>query len=44
VDVWFQRNVNCPVCRHDIRIHTPATRSPALSSTTPSAAPPSHPL
>lgn len=20
IDTWYQRNVNCPVCRHDIRI------------------------
>jgi hypothetical protein len=19
IDTWFQRNVHCPVCRHDIR-------------------------
>jgi hypothetical protein len=27
IDQWFQRNVRCPVCRHDIRSHTntPAT-------------------
>jgi len=25
IDVWFQENVNCPVCRHDIRILATAT-------------------
>jgi Ring finger domain len=40
VDVWFQRNVHCPVCRHDIRIvptqpdqpTTPSTQPPEPSS------------
>jgi hypothetical protein len=26
IDPWFQRNVHCPVCRHDIRDPTPAGR------------------
>jgi hypothetical protein len=31
VDNWFlTRSVLCPVCRHDIRNRTPATRSPLL--------------
>jgi len=25
IDVWFQENVKCPVCRHDIRILATAT-------------------
>jgi hypothetical protein len=27
IDTWFQRNVHCPICRHDIR--EPANRPPA---------------
>lgn len=26
IDTWFQRNVHCPVCRHDIRDPAPPTR------------------
>ena len=25
IDVWFQENVHCPVCRHDIRVVATAT-------------------
>lgn len=25
IDVWFQENVHCPVCRHDIRVIATAT-------------------
>lgn len=26
IDTWFQRNVHCPVCRHDIREPSPPAR------------------
>ncbi len=25
IDIWFQRNVHCPVCRHDVRENQPST-------------------
>jgi len=28
IDTWFQENVHCPVCRHDIRILTVPTNEP----------------
>ena len=33
IDVWFQENVHCPVCRHDIRVIAPPVAA------TPPAAP-----
>lgn len=34
IDVWFQENVHCPVCRHDIRvIATAATAAPPVAAT-----------
>jgi len=34
IDVWFQQNVHCPVCRHDIRILEGASdnRNPQVST------------
>jgi hypothetical protein len=29
IDVWFQENVHCPVCRHDIRVIATATATQA---------------
>lgn len=31
IDAWFERNVRCPMCRHDIR-EVPAAASPAAAS------------
>lgn len=34
IDQWFQQNVRCPVCRHDIRdLPTPTTQSNSQSNT-----------
>jgi len=43
IDTWFQRNVRCPVCRHDIRdiVETPVASVSAVAQPTgePSAEP-----
>lgn len=31
IDVWFQENVHCPVCRHDIRVIATATATAEAS-------------
>jgi len=31
IDVWFQENVHCPVCRHDIRLIATATATAQAS-------------
>jgi hypothetical protein len=31
IDVWFQENVHCPVCRHDIRLIATATATAEAS-------------
>jgi len=31
IDVWFQENVHCPVCRHDIRVVATATATAQAS-------------
>lgn len=33
IDIWFQRNVYCPVCRFDIRDHTDTPQQPQQQST-----------
>jgi hypothetical protein len=33
VDAWFQRNVRCPTCRHDIRENNSSSRSSTTSTT-----------
>ena len=44
IDVWFQENVHCPVCRHDIRvIATAATAATATAATHAAAATPTAP-
>ena len=45
IDVWFQENVHCPVCRHDIRvIATAATAATATAATPAAAATPTAPV
>lgn len=34
IDTWFQSNVHCPVCRHDIRVPSVPTRSRSTSIVT----------
>jgi len=39
IDVWFQENVHCPVCRHDIRvIAPPVAATPSTVGATATAA------
>ena len=42
IDVWFQENVHCPVCRHDIRVI--ATAATATAATHAAAATPTAPV
>lgn len=35
LNIWFETNVRCPVCRHDIRTTTPENTPPAHSSVEP---------
>ena len=34
IDVWFQRNVHCPTCRHDVRVPTESNSIPSNANTT----------
>jgi len=36
IDTWFQRDVHCPVCRHDIREEAEETPTEAAAQTAPS--------
>ena len=36
IDIWFQENVHCPVCRHDIRVSARAPMATATATPSPS--------
>lgn len=34
IDVWFEQNVHCPVCRHDIRVMNDVSGNPISEAST----------